>query len=405
MRRLAAALSVLAFVAAASLPARAEPAERRLEPYQMVYSLQLVQDRIAGGDRYALPMQRKLLELIDARLATSTPEEFSDDRNFRSLMIYAMSGGNPATVQKVVSRLILDDRRSRLSAGLLEYVRGETSRAVSALKDIDPREVEADIAPSLALVKGTLYVNMDAEKSLGFFDYARLTGPGTLIEEAALRRSVSLTSETGDSDRFASLSEQYVRRFLRSPYASQFADYFVLGVARLHATLKLDRVAEIIDAMTEEQSTVVYLRIARQAAIDRLDELLSFAREGLERSALRKEGGQEARAVLYASLAGIASEDVADIRDQLEAIDPSQLSEPDRALLEAARRIADAVVSPASTAGLPKRRPEIDDVVSPAARGGRTEHDRPFKSTEDYVADKRNQLQAIDSLLQESTTR
>lgn len=403
MRWVAAVLTGLAFAAAAGLPARAEPTQRKLEPYQMVYSLQLVQDRIADGDQAALPMQRKLLELIDARLAESTPEDFSDDRNFRSLMIYAMSGGNPTTVQKVVSQLILGEQRARLSAGLLEYVRGETSRAVAALKDIDPREVEPDIGPSLALVKGTLYVNMDPEKSLAFFDFARLAGPGTLIEEAALRRSVSLTSETGDSDRFESVSEQYVRRFLRSPYASQFADYFVLGVARLHATLKLDRIAEIIDDMNDEQSTVVYLRIARQAAIDRLDELLIFAREGLERSALRKEGGQEARAVLYSGLAAVASEDVAGVRDQLETIDPSQLSEPDRALLEAARKIADEVVSPPSTAGLPKRRPEIDDVVSPAPKRVGGDHGRPFKTTEDYVADKRNRLEAIDQLLQETT--
>ena len=34
----------------------------------MVRSLQLVQDRIASGDDAALPMQRKLLEMIDKRL-------------------------------------------------------------------------------------------------------------------------------------------------------------------------------------------------------------------------------------------------------------------------------------------------------------------------------------------------
>ena len=403
MKWATAVLSVLALAAAADLPARAEPAPGRLEPYQMVYSLQLLQDRIADGDQAALPMQRKLLELIDARLAESTPEDFSDDRNFRSLMIYAMSGGNPTTVQKVVSRLILGDQRARMSAGVLEYVRGQTSRAVSALKDIDPREVEPDIGPSLALVKGTLYVNMDAAQSLAFFDFARLAGPGTLIEEAALRRSVSLSAEVGDGDRFARLSEQYVRRFLRSPYASQFADYFVSGVAKLHATVKLDRIADIIDEMNDEQSKVVYLRIARQAAIDRLDELLVFARKGLERHTPRKEEGQDARAVLYSALAAVASENVADVREQLETIDPSQLSEPDRALLDAARKIVDEVVSPPSTAGLPKRRPELDDIVGPSVRAGRPERGRPFKTTEDYVADKRNRLQAIDQLLQEST--
>jgi len=398
-----AVLCALALAPASALPALAQPAAGRLEPFQMVRSLQVVQDRIADGDQAALPMQRKMLEMIDARLAGSTPEDFSDSRNFRALLIYAMSGGNPATVQKVVSRLILADEDARLSAGLLEYVRGQPGRAVSALKDIAPDAVAADIGPALALVKGTLYANTDVGLSLSFFDYARLAGPGTLIEEAALRRSISLSAETGDAGRFARMSEQYVRRFLRSPYASQFADYFVSGVARLHATLDLEEIAGIIDAMSGEQSRVVYLRIARQAAIDRLDELLAFAREGIARSAPPDEGGQDARAMLYAALASVASEHVRDVRGTLEAIDPSRLSEADRALLEVARRIVDDVVSPPSTAGLPAQRsgqaeiagPPAADVpaVAPADAAG---------SVSDFVAAKRSRLEAIDQLLQGS---
>jgi len=56
-------LAALVLVAVAT-PGRAA---ETLQPYQMVRSLQLVQDRIAAGDHAALPMQAKLLEMIDAR--------------------------------------------------------------------------------------------------------------------------------------------------------------------------------------------------------------------------------------------------------------------------------------------------------------------------------------------------
>ena len=73
--------------ALASLGARRSGAGRRraaaLEPYQMVRSLQLVQDRIAVGDHAALPMQRKLLEMIDERLRSASSHDFVDQRNFR----------------------------------------------------------------------------------------------------------------------------------------------------------------------------------------------------------------------------------------------------------------------------------------------------------------------------------
>ena len=70
-----------------------------MQPYQLVRSLQLVQDRIASGDHAALPMQGKLLEMIDPRLRRPTPQDFKDAKNFRALLVYGMSGGNPLTVE------------------------------------------------------------------------------------------------------------------------------------------------------------------------------------------------------------------------------------------------------------------------------------------------------------------
>ncbi len=70
----------------------------------MVRSLQLVQDRIADGDHAALPMQKKLLEMIDKRLRTVDRDDMNEPRNFRRLLIYSMSGGNPTTLQAVLER-------------------------------------------------------------------------------------------------------------------------------------------------------------------------------------------------------------------------------------------------------------------------------------------------------------
>ena len=79
-----------------------------LAPYQMVRSLQLLQDRIADGDQAALPMQRKMIEMIDARMNDAATADFSDRRNFEALMIYGMSGGNPRTMAAVTTHLELD---------------------------------------------------------------------------------------------------------------------------------------------------------------------------------------------------------------------------------------------------------------------------------------------------------
>ena len=56
-------------------------ASSTLQPFQMIRSLQLVQDRIANGDHAALPMQRKLLEMIDERLRNGTVDDLAEPRN------------------------------------------------------------------------------------------------------------------------------------------------------------------------------------------------------------------------------------------------------------------------------------------------------------------------------------
>ncbi len=100
-----------------------------MQPYQMVRSLQLVQDRIASGDHAALPMQNKLLEMIDARLRDAGKEDFADKRNFRAMLVYAMSGGNPATIEAVLLRLNLEQTDAKLAEGVLDYLQGRQGEA------------------------------------------------------------------------------------------------------------------------------------------------------------------------------------------------------------------------------------------------------------------------------------
>ena len=101
-----------------------------------------------------------------------------------------------------------------------------------------------DIAMYLALVKGSMLAEAEPRNALALLDRARLLAPGTLVEEAALRRSIAVATTLGDAKRFLRLSEQYVRAYLRSPYASQFADAFVAGVVTLNATIDRQAVVD-----------------------------------------------------------------------------------------------------------------------------------------------------------------
>ncbi|RRI07896.1 chemotaxis protein MotC [Mesorhizobium tamadayense] len=355
---------------AAGSPVAAFAQDDGLQPYQLVRSLQLIQDRIAGGDHAALPMQAKLLEMTDARLRAADAEDFKEPKNFRALLVYGMSGGNPATVEAAASRATTDPQSLAIAQGVVAYLNGRPAAAIEILKPIDPISVPADLGAFLALVKGSLLATDEPAAALTLLDEARLLSPGTLVEEAALRRSVGLAVAQGDAARFALASTQYVAGYLYSPYASQFADSFVSGVIQLHMSISQDKLADITSMMDPEREKVIYLRIARRAAIDGLSNLSAFASARAEQGRDGKGNQDDPRAVLYSSLSTVTSATIDDVRARLGKIDRGKLSESDRALLDAAQAVAGEVVAPVPSAAKDKTEagdPARNDAAKPAA--------------------------------------
>ncbi|TPL04788.1 chemotaxis protein MotC [Mesorhizobium sp. B2-4-16] len=348
------ALALLLFAAGSSPAALAQDA---LQPYQLVRSLQLVQDRIAGGDHAALPMQAKLLEMIDARMRDTSAEDFKEPKNFRALLVYGMSGGNPVTVAAAASRAVTDPQSLAIAKGVVAYLSGQPAEAIEMLKPIDPMSVPADLGAFLALVKGSLLATDDPSAALALLDEARLLSPGTLVEEAALRRSVGIAAAQGDAARFALASTQYVASFLYSPYASQFADAFVSGVITLHMAISQDKIADITSMMDSEREKVIYLRIARRAAIDGMTELSAFASAKAELGRNGNGNRDDPRTQLYSSLSTMTSANVDKVRAKLGKIDRGKLSQSDRDLLDAAQAVAGEVMAPVKAAASAEPKP------------------------------------------------
>jgi chemotaxis protein MotC len=403
-----------AVLAAAPFVARAAAQERfDLEPYQMVRSLELVQDRIAGGDEAALPMQRKLLEMIDAKLIATPVAGFDDRRNFDALLVYAISGGNPETVETVVLRLDLKPPRAALGAGILGYVRGRPAEAEKALHDIDPLTQPIELGAYLALIKGSVAAPENSAAALKLFDEARLLGPGSLVEEAALRRSIMIALKRRDADLFLDYSEQYVRRFLHSPYASQFADAFVIGVVDMHDRIDLDKVAATLNEMDADRRKFIYLRLARKSAIDGLADITAFAsRMADTRNDPHSKTG-DPRVLLYSSIASMGSGSVGAVAAQLQSIDRNKLSESDQRLLDAAQAVVGEVIAPpaapAAASAEPRQPsgtagpPPVSKAAAPPSPGKPAGADAAaLAASMKTVSDTRRKLAAIDELIKET---
>ncbi|WP_415926413.1 chemotaxis protein MotC [Neorhizobium phenanthreniclasticum] len=408
--------TTLVFGAAFAYPASAQD-HGELAPYVMLRSLQFVQDSVVLGDHSAAEMQRFMLERVDQRFRAANPSIFEDPRNVDAALIYAMSGGNPATLEFLAARDIAGNFDSRIADALRKYLSGKGTLVAKSLGEMAKEYRDEKIGPYLSLVSGNVMVATDPKDALVFYDWARLTAPGTIIEEAALRRSVAITVDADMVEQALSYARRYARRFIHSPYASQFADFFVQLVVGHFGEITEEDIDGALEFMDVDRRREVFLRVARAAAIAGKNDLARLASAKVE--ALSGNPTPEALARLYGGLADIPTNDIRAAMQAISDIPEETLSPRDRALREAAKVVAEQVVGWPTAESLAQEKPinmtNTEDAKSPVA-SPRNEIAGPAATTEDptagaaakfdpafqtYVDSGRSKLNAIDEMLKE----
>ncbi|RYE53480.1 MAG: chemotaxis protein, partial [Rhizobiaceae bacterium] len=142
-------VSVIALCAALALPGAAGAESVSAPPYLLVRSLQTIQDKVIAGDIQSLEIQRYLLNEIDRRLRNIDMAVFEDPRNVDAALIFAMSGGNPETLDILAERDVEGNFDNRVTSILRRYLSGRGSTATKQLKDVVPEYRNTRIGPYL----------------------------------------------------------------------------------------------------------------------------------------------------------------------------------------------------------------------------------------------------------------
>lgn len=405
-RRLIAAASFFLALAVPGVPRAADSAVSA-PPYLLVRSLQTIQDKVIAGDIESLEVQRYLLGEIDRRLRTIDMAVFEDPRNVDAALIFAMSGGNPATLDILAERDIEGNFDNRVTSILRRYLSGRGSTATTQLKDVVPEYRNTRIGPYLALIGANAMMEQDTDTALKFFDWARMEAPGTIVEEAALRRSLAITSLKGDAKRAMPYARRYARRFMDSPYASQFADIFVSLAIDHKQALPPPEIKAVLSLVERRRQREIYLRLGRRAAINGDKPLAEFAAREARRLSSSEDTGQLALAELYSGLVNVPTDGIEKVLQRLDDIPDTALSPKDRFLREAARVIGEEVLRPPGEDSLKQvRRAMVDkeyrDMMSERVAKAATDAAReqpqlpdPIANAEDLPVETR--MQALDS--------
>ncbi|AWM03158.1 chemotaxis protein [Bradyrhizobium amphicarpaeae] len=360
------AFLLLPFAAANAL---AEPARQSGEPYELVRGLQAVQDGIANGDTAAHGSHITLIRQIGERFLAADPGVWSNAQNSQAAVIYLLSGGAPQIVRKLPrDKMNIDER---LFNGALAYVEGRQEEARELLKDVKPRTLSSGLGGQVALVQGALFARAEASLAIERLDDARLLLPGTLVEEAALRREILLVGQAEDFDKFEFLTLAYIRHYRNSIYAGDFWQRFSTGLAQ--SSLALDerrfaRIAALLEQIERAGRLKLYLVIARAAMLRGQLAVTRLAGERALTLSADASADRE-RAHFFRGVARALTDEYDGGLAELKALDRSKLPERDVPLLNATVQLALDVRKPlpggsATAADKPPATPARLDLAS-----------------------------------------
>ncbi|QND50652.1 chemotaxis protein MotC (plasmid) [Phyllobacterium sp. 628] len=305
------------------------------EPYLLVRSMRMLQDQVASGKPEALPMLNRVLGHIAGQLEAAKPEVWQKPANAYAILIYLLNGGNPQVVRGILTTTKLENISPKLVAGSLAYADGDSLGIVENFSEQLPPDVPSELIASISLVTAAQLAAIDAPTALKRLDYIRLSAPGTLLEEAALRRGLMIAARLNDKEKVKLLARNYLQRFALSPYSEDFFRQLVDAVMTLKAKISNDEIEEMATLAWTGARLPFYLRIARGAVVGGDMQRARFMSEKAEAlSQSLKTDDTQAR--LYLGISNVGTDKTDDAIKMLSQLPKDRLHERDLKLLEAA---------------------------------------------------------------------
>ena len=352
------------------------PLKAASPPFELIRTLQSLQDRTAQGSTEALLAQRALRPEIESQFAAADASVWKDPRNAEAAVTYVLSGGSPDILRRLSALDPAPSIDPKLLAGVLAYAEGKEEKASAELRDIDPRDLTPSMGAQFALAQSALAVRTDPNRSLELLNTARLLAPGTLVEEAALRREIFVADQMKKPAEVESLARQYLDRFRHSIYAGNFRQRFAAAISHMDFAADpalFERVEDMVSSLEPAARGELYLTLAI-AALDKGNTVPAGKAAGLAVALVASDLGEESRARLYHAAALAADPKSIDAAgDELKAVDLALLSPSDLFLHDAVMATVEGVKSgtdvPATAAqqGAPLEAADKTPLMSKAA--------------------------------------
>ena len=240
------------------------------QPWKLLRAIQRQQDRIVFGEKDAAKAYQILLVQSANWMNNLDDQTWQNERNLNALAAHILIGGKVELGYKALQKTKLAEEETLLLRAAIAYSEREVAKAHELISTIDHFSLPPSIAGQVALAKAMIYSSSDLVKAASYLKQARLLAPGTLIEEAAIRRAIRIASELKAADDIKYLYRTYLRRFSSSHYFADFlrnVSYAFVEISEGSGNSIIPEFENFIHALDKDQQTKVAIYVARRATI------------------------------------------------------------------------------------------------------------------------------------------
>jgi chemotaxis protein MotC len=305
-----------------------------------IRKLQDVQSRIAAGDTSVTAAQRETLLEIEKNIANLSVEH-AEPEDFMAATVYVLSGGKPAAVDQLINAKSIPPALHALMTGATHYVRGDLELASEKIARLASGQFPSFLGGHLAIAQARAVEALTYPQRREKLRIVTSTLPGTLLEEAALRRLIELAARHSDTTIFVRAALRHTRRFKNSLYGSEFRIAFIDGILTLDKAGKLPSNLDLDQLIFTQkyQQRFDLLKELSARALRRGSKPLCQYAAGRERRISLENGSDWTRATLFFLACGVVEQSRESVT-QLQLLNVSGLSEEDRELHASALKLA-----------------------------------------------------------------
>ena len=307
------------------------------EPQQIIRSLQQLQDQVVKGSGVAVQEQAAVLEQMASAFESVELPQWAQIKNIRAVVIYLVNGGSTRPVRKLVTSGAIFGVHQDIVEAMLAFA-DRQPRAAARLAKIDTGTLDRSIAASVALAQGISSLSEPVGARVHFAQ-ARLLAPGTLIEEAALRREITMLLDEKKHEAALVRATYYLWKFPNSIYAGEVVTYlFTNAVPSVIGGSETPSAAALfIDQLPERQRVMHLLNLTRNALLEGRLQTAELANTKVLATDAA-DASDQAKAKAYDTIVKALTSHTG--LDDFAAVERTKLGNSDLALLDAARAVA-----------------------------------------------------------------